>query len=61
MNDSPSPARKKVPARRKYIYPLSTRQKMRAAHLGRKLSPQHKRAVSKGLRAYHEKRLVPDE
>jgi hypothetical protein len=44
--------------RKKFIYPLSTRLKMRAAKLGKKLSNQHKRAIAKGVRAYLAKRLV---
>ena len=34
-----------------YIYPLSTRLKMRRAKLGKKLSDEHKRAIAKGVRA----------
>lgn len=39
------------PSARKYIYPLSTRLKMRRAKLGKKLSDAHKRAIAKGVRA----------
>jgi hypothetical protein len=41
---------------RKFIYPRSTRLKMRAAKLGKKLSDRHRRAIAKGVRAYLAKR-----
>ena len=44
--------------RRKFIYPRSTRLKMRAAKIGKKLSAEHRRAIAKGVRAYFAKRAV---
>jgi hypothetical protein len=49
MNGSQSSARKK------YLYPASTRRKMSLAKLGKKLTPQHRRAIAKALRAYYAK------
>jgi hypothetical protein len=51
MNGQPS-------AGKKYIYPLSTRLKMRAAKLGKKLTARHKRAIAKGVRSALAKRAV---
>ena len=42
-------------SRKTYIYPLSTRLKMRRAKLGKKLSDAHKRAIAKGVRTAMEK------
>jgi hypothetical protein len=46
---------------RKFIYPRSTRLKMRVAKLGKSLSERHRRAIAKGVRAYLAKRLVRHE
>ncbi len=43
------------PSAPKYIYPLSTRLKMRRAKLGKKLSDAHKRAIAKGVRTAMKK------
>jgi hypothetical protein len=47
--------RRQPPARR-FIRSEQTRERMRIAHFGRKLSPAHKLAISKAMR-----KLVRDE
>jgi hypothetical protein len=50
MNDSPPLHPSLTREGRDAIYPLSTRLKMRAAQLGKKLTAEHKRKIAKALK-----------